>query len=60
MPKSVSHEDATIQSFRNDVNYAIQYLKAVLEYGDTAEIKKAVRRVAEAWQENKGNDEAKE
>ena len=43
-----SHEDATVESFAKDPEYAAAYLKAVLEDGDAAELQVAVRRLARA------------
>ena len=47
--KFVYHEPALIESFRDDPDFAIAYLKDVLADGDFDEIRLAVRRVAEAW-----------
>ncbi len=47
--KSISHEEATVRSLRNDPDFAIEYLNAVLEDGDAKEILAALRRIAEAW-----------
>jgi len=43
-----SHEDATIESFTRDPAYAAEYLKAVLEDGDTAELRVALKRMSRA------------
>ena len=45
----VGHEEATIESFRNDPDYAADYLNAVLEDGDQEELMLALRRVAAAF-----------
>ena len=45
----VSHEKATIESFRRDPEFAAEYLNAVLEDGDRAELLVALRRLAEAY-----------
>ena len=45
----VAHEEATIESFRNDPDYAAVYLNAVLEDGDQEELMLALRRVATAF-----------
>jgi len=45
----ISHEEATIESFRNNPNYAAEYLNAVLEDGDQEELMLALRRVASAF-----------
>ena len=44
----VSHEEATIESFQLDPDYAAEYLNAVLEDGDQEELMLALRRVAAA------------
>jgi DNA-binding phage protein len=36
-----SHEDATVESLARDPAYAAEYLKAVLEDGDAAELRVA-------------------
>ena len=46
---SISHEEATIESFRNDPKFAAEYLNAVLEDGEEAELMLALRRMAEAF-----------
>lgn len=43
-----SHEDATVASFAKDPEYAAAYLKAVLDDGDTAELRVALERMARA------------
>lgn len=45
----ISHEEATIESFKNDPGYAAEYLNAVLEDGDQEELMLALRRVASAF-----------
>ena len=45
----ISHEEATIESFRRDPDYAAEYLNAVLEDGDQKELMLALRRVASAF-----------
>jgi probable addiction module antidote protein len=45
----VSHEDATIESFRRDPEFAAEYLNAVLEDGTQEELMLALRRIAEAF-----------
>jgi len=45
----VTHEEATIGSFRDDPDYAAEYLNAVLEDGDQEELMLALRRVAAAF-----------
>ena len=47
--KSISHEEATVRSFQKDPDLAVEYLNAVLEDGDAAEILTALRRIADAW-----------
>jgi probable addiction module antidote protein len=50
--KSVSsrrHEEATIESFRKDPNFAAEYLTAVLEDGDQEELMLALRRMSKAF-----------
>ena len=44
----ISHEEATIASFREDPAYAAEYLNAVLEDGTREELMLALRRVAAA------------
>ena len=43
------HEDATVQSFANDPEYAAEYLNVVLEDGDEAELLVALNRLAKAF-----------
>jgi len=45
----VSHEEATIESFRKDPAYAAEYLNAVLEDGTQEELMLALRRVGSAF-----------
>lgn len=42
----ISHEDATIESFRKDPDYAAEYLDALIEDGDQEELMLGLRRVA--------------
>ena len=44
-----THEEATIASFRDDPEFAAEYLNAVLEDGDQRELLLALRRMAEAF-----------
>jgi probable addiction module antidote protein len=44
-----SHEQATIESFGKDPEFAAEYLNAILENGDQAELLIALRRMAEAF-----------
>lgn len=46
--KRISHEEATIRSFRKDPAFARAYLADVLEDGSPMEIRTALRRVAKA------------
>lgn len=46
---SVSHEDATIQEFKDNPQEAAAYLSAVLEDGDQKEVMLALRRIATAF-----------
>ena len=43
-----SHEDATVESFAKDPEYAAAYLNAVLEDGDAAELWVALERMSQA------------
>ena len=43
------HEEATIASFRDDPEFAAEYLNAVLEDGDQQELLLALRRMADAF-----------
>jgi probable addiction module antidote protein len=47
--KSRAHEEATIESFRSDPAFAAEYLNAVLEDGDQAELMVALRYMASAF-----------
>lgn len=44
----IDHEEATIQSFRDDPIFAAEYLNAVLADGDQEELLVALRRIAQA------------
>jgi len=46
---SRSHEEATIEEFREDPQHAAEYLNAVLEDGDQQELLVAMRRIAKAF-----------
>jgi probable addiction module antidote protein len=46
---SVSHEDETIQEFKDNPQEAAAYLSAVLEDGDQKEVMLALRRIAAAF-----------
>lgn len=48
-PYSVSHEEATIDSFRRDPEFAMVHLNSVLEDGDQEELMVALRRMSEAF-----------
>lgn len=48
-PTSVSHEEVTIRMFRDDPEFAAEYLNQVLEDGDQKELLVAMRRIAEAF-----------
>ena len=48
-PTSVSHEVVTIRMFRDDPEFAAEYLNQVLEDGDQKELLVAMRRIAEAF-----------
>jgi len=49
MPKPyVSHEEATMESFIKDPEYAAEYLNTVFEDGTQEEIMLALRRIADA------------
>ncbi|MDR2819274.1 MAG: addiction module antidote protein [Desulfovibrio sp.] len=45
----ISHEEATIASFRRDPDFAAEYLNTVLEDGTQEELMLALRRIAEAF-----------
>lgn len=44
-----SHDEATIESFRRDPQFAADYLNAVLEDGEQEEVMLALRRMASAF-----------
>jgi probable addiction module antidote protein len=46
---SVSHEEATIQEFKDSPQDAAAYLSAVLEDGDQEEVLLALRRITTAY-----------
>ncbi|HSL72572.1 MAG TPA: hypothetical protein VK864_20145 [Longimicrobiales bacterium] len=48
-PASRSHEAATIDSFRRDPEFAVEYLNAVLAEADQDELMVALRRVSKAF-----------
>ncbi len=48
-PPSRNHEIATVESFRQDPQFAAEYLNAVLADGDQEELLLAIRRMAEAF-----------
>jgi probable addiction module antidote protein len=48
-PASRSHEDATVESFRRDRQFAAAYLDQVLADGDQEELMLALRRLSEAF-----------
>ena len=48
-PASRSHEDATVESFRQDPKFAAEYLDAVLADGDQEELLTALRYMAKAF-----------
>jgi probable addiction module antidote protein len=45
----VSHEEATSESFKQNPDYAAEYLNSVLEDGDQEELMLALRRIASAF-----------
>jgi probable addiction module antidote protein len=45
----VVHEDATIASFKQDPEYAAEYLNTVLDDGTQEELMLALRRIATAY-----------
>jgi DNA-binding phage protein len=51
MCKSRSHTDAKIKRFRNTPSYAAEYLNAVLEDGDQAELLETFRYLAAAFED---------
>jgi probable addiction module antidote protein len=46
---SRSHEEATVESLRNDPDFAAAYLDAVLADGEQEEVMLALRRLSEAF-----------
>jgi probable addiction module antidote protein len=46
---SRTHEQATVESFRKDPEFAAEYLNSVLEDGDQEELMLALRRMAKAF-----------
>ena len=48
-PRTRSHEEATVESFRTNPRFAAEYLNAVLEDGEQEELMLALRRVSEAF-----------
>jgi len=48
-PASRSHEAATVDSFRKDPEFAVEYLNAVLAEADQDELMVALRRVSKAF-----------
>jgi probable addiction module antidote protein len=46
---SRSHEDATIESFRRDPKFGVEYLNAILADGDQTELMLALRRLSAAF-----------
>lgn len=46
---SRSHDEAAIEGLRDDPEYAVAYLNAILEDGDQQELLMALRRVAKAF-----------
>lgn len=49
VPPFRNHEEATVKSFRDDPQFAAEYLSAVLEEGDQEELLLALRRMAKAF-----------
>ncbi|MDR2054642.1 MAG: addiction module antidote protein [Desulfovibrio sp.] len=45
----VSHETATIESFKRDPEFAAEYLNSVFEDGTQEELMLALRRIADAF-----------
>jgi probable addiction module antidote protein len=43
------HKEASVESFRRDPGFAIDYLNTVLEDGDEREVMLALRRIAQAF-----------
>jgi len=48
-PRHRSHDEATINSFRKDPQFAAEYLNAILENGDQQELLTALRYLATAF-----------
>ena len=48
-PRHRNHDDATINSFRKDPEFAAEYLNAILEDGDQQELLTALRYLAAAF-----------
>ena len=48
-PPSRSHEEATIESFRKDPQFAAEYLNAILADGDQQELLMALRYLSKAF-----------
>jgi len=48
-PRHRSHDEATINSFRKDPQFAAEYLNAILEDGDQQELLTALRYLAAAF-----------
>lgn len=48
-PPSRSHEEATVESFRKDPRFAVEYLNAVLADGEQEELMVALRTLAQAF-----------
>ena len=46
---SRSHEEATVESFRKNPEFAAEYLNSILEDGDQEELMLALRRMSEAF-----------
>ncbi|HXQ21566.1 MAG TPA: addiction module antidote protein [Candidatus Acidoferrales bacterium] len=46
---SRSHDEATVESFRKDPEFAAAYLDAILEDGDEGELLQALQRIAKAF-----------
>ena len=46
---SRSHEEATVESLRNDPQFAAEYLNAILEDGEQEELMVALRRLSKAF-----------
>ena len=46
---SVTHDEASVESFRRDPHFAIDYLNEVLEDGDEHEVMLALRRIVQAF-----------